>query len=89
MDLYYKKYKVKPKNAVSDKKNCLKCRKLRKMKKYVTELQAWNAQDLGDIPIMVKSAGFNPTKIKVVAQLADKTERFFPIMERTQQMDIR
>lgn len=32
LDLYYKKYKVKPKNAVLDKKNCLKCRKLRKMK---------------------------------------------------------
>lgn len=48
---------------------------------YIRELQAWNAQDLGDTPTMVKSTGFDPTKIKVVAQLADKTEKILPYSE--------
>ena len=52
-----------------------------KWEKYVTELQAWNAQDLGDTPTMVKSTGFDPTKIKVVAQLADKTEKILSYSE--------
>ena len=48
---------------------------------YIRELQAWNAQDLGDTPTMVKSTGFDPTKIKVVAQLADKTEKVLSYSE--------
>ena len=48
---------------------------------YIRELQAWNAQDLGDKPTMVKSTGFDPTKIKVVAQLADKTEKVLSYSE--------
>ena len=48
---------------------------------YIRKLQAWNAQDLGDKPTMVKSTGFDPTKIKVVAQLADKTEKVLSYSE--------
>lgn len=45
---------------------------------YIKELKIWSSDDSKDTPEMIKSVGFDASKLKVIAQKADKGEEVLP-----------